>query len=181
MTAARQEDVTTRRAGPSDAALLAALGARAFADTFAADNSPEDLAAYLAGAFGEAIQRAELEDPGCTVFLAERGDEVVGFLTLREGPTPACVPWSDVIEIARLYAVHSAIGSGVGATLMRRAIAEALMRGREGIWLGVWERNARAIAFYQRFDFHQAGSQPFMLGRDRQIDLVMVRRTAREG
>jgi hypothetical protein len=54
-----------RRAEPRDAGALAALGARTFADTFGADNSPEDLRAYLAGAYqavvklGTACENAE--------------------------------------------------------------------------------------------------------------------------
>jgi ribosomal protein S18 acetylase RimI-like enzyme len=59
-------------------------------------------------------------------------------------------------------------------------LAEAAGRGKDAVWLGVWERNARAIRFYEEWDFHPAGTQPFLLGTDLQTDLVMVRRIARE-
>jgi ribosomal protein S18 acetylase RimI-like enzyme len=72
------------------------------------------------------------------------------------------------------------LGHGVGAALMQRALAEAAGRGKDAVWLGVWDRNDRAIRFYESWGFHRSGSQPFLLGFDLQTDLVMVRRIARE-
>jgi ribosomal protein S18 acetylase RimI-like enzyme len=173
--------IALRRAAPADAARLAAFAATAFADTFGAQNRPEDMAAYLATAFGEPIQRAELTDPRCTVFLGERDGEIVGYAMLRDGATPPCVPDTSAIEIARLYAGRRWIGAGIGALLMQRCLVEAASRGRRSIWLGVWERNVRAITFYQRWHFTIVGSQSFQLGEDRQNDRVMARRVAIEG
>ena len=178
---ATDSSIALRRAGPADAAPLACFAARAFTDTFAAQNTPEDMAAYLGEAFGESQQRVELTDPRCTVFLAERDGEIVGYAMLRDGPAPDCVPDTSAIEIARLYAGQRWIGAGIGALLMQRCLVEAAARGRRTIWLGVWERNTRAIGFYQRWHFSIVGSQPFQLGRDRQNDRVMTRRVTLEG
>ena len=172
--------ITTRTATVVDAALLAELGASTFTETFAAANDPSDFATYMSGAFGESIQRAELEDPDVTVILAERDGEAVGYVLLREGPAPQNVRGFDVLEIVRLYARQTAIGTGVGSVLMQRAIHEAASRGKEALWLGVWDKNTRAIDFYRRHEFFEAGMQPFLLGTDLQNDLVMVRRIARE-
>lgn len=172
--------IVTRAGRPDDAALLTELGAATFAETFESANTPEDFAAYMAAAFGEEIQRAELEDPDTTVFFAERGGEVVGYVMLREGRTPSCVAADDALQIARLYARERVLGSGVGAALMQCALAEAAGRGKDAVWLGVWDRNERAIRFYESWGFHRAGTQPFVLGSDLQTDLVMVRRIARE-
>src|SRR3954465_2588677 len=95
--------IALRRASPADAARLAAFAATAFADTFGAQNRAEDMAAYLAEAFGEPIQHAELTDPQCTVFLAERDGEIAGYVMLRDGSPPVCVHDTSTIEIARLY------------------------------------------------------------------------------
>jgi ribosomal protein S18 acetylase RimI-like enzyme len=172
--------VTTRidRAGVEDAARLSTLAAATFVDTFGADNDPADMAAYVAGAFGTARQRDELRDPANTVFVARRGDELLGYAMLRAGPVPPCVGDPDAVEIARLYAATAAIGSGVGAALMERCLAECASRGRRTVWLGVWERNARAIAFYRRWQFVDVGTQRFQLGSDRQTDHVMARTVA---
>ena len=134
----------------------------------------------MRASFGEPIQRAELEDPESTVFFAERDGDVVGYVMLREGRTPSIVPAEDALEIARLYARRRAVGTGVGAALMQRALAEAAVRGKDAVWLGVWEHNERAIGFYEAWGFHRCGTQPFLLGTDLQTDLVMVRRLARE-
>ena len=86
----------------------------------------------------------------------------------------------DALEIARLYARKRALGSGVGA----RAHAARDRRGggaRKGRRLARRVgSNARAIQFYESWEFHRAGTQPFLLGTDLQTDLVMVRRLARE-
>jgi GNAT superfamily N-acetyltransferase len=176
MTSGALTRLTIRRATPADAPLLAAIGAAAFVDTFAADNRAEDMEAYLAEAFGERVQRAELTDPDCTVFFAELDGQTVGYTMLREGDVPECVGDAGAIEVARLYAMQRWIGTGVGAALMQRCLDEAAGRGRMTIWLGVWERNARAIAFYRRWQFADVGSQTFQLGSDLQTDRIMARR-----
>ena len=180
MRAATTPQTVTRPARPDDAALLTELAASTFRETFESDNAPQDFAAYMSVAFGEAIQRAELQDADTTVFLAERAGDAVGYVMLRERSTPSIVGFDDALEIARLYVRKRAHGSGVGAALMQRALAEAAGRGKDAVWLGVWERNVRAIAFYESWGFHSCGTQPFLLGTDVQTDLVMVRRIARE-
>ncbi len=181
MTSGEISLTTIRRATAADAATLAVVAAAGFRETFGADNDPADMREYMAGAFGETIQRAELGDARNTVFLAERGHEVVGYAMLVEGAAPPCVACASAIEISRLYARQRHIGTGVGAILMQRCLDEAVTRGRESIWLGVWEHNARAIDFYVRWGFVDAGSQPFVLGRDVQTDRVMARRITGEG
>jgi len=167
--------ISIRRAGPEDAARLAEIGARTFRHTFARDNTPEDMAAYLAGAFGPALQAAELADAGTTFLIAEAGEEAVGYARLVRGPAPECIPPGSPIEIRRIYAAEAWLGQGVGAALMRACLAEAGRQQCSVIWLDVWERNERAIAFYRRWGFTQVGTQAFVLGSDVQRDLLMAR------
>ena len=176
MTPSATRSVTTRQATPADAAVLASLAATTFRDTFGGDNTPENMDAYATSAFGADIQAAELADPCLTVYLAEVSGEVAGYAMLRDGPAPASVAEENAVEIARLYAATHVIGAGVGATLMRRCLDEAAARRRRAVWLGVWEHNPRAIAFYRRWEFVDVGSTTFMLGRDQQTDRVMVHR-----
>lgn len=175
MTSSASGTIAIRRATAADARTLSALASSTFVDTFAADNEPANMAAYTASAFGEPVQRGELLDPRNTVLFAERDGQPVGYAMLREGAAPPCVRSPGAIEIARLYAVRDAIGSGVGASLMEACLAEAAARGHETVWLGVWERNARAIGFYRRHGFRDVGMQHFQLGGDRQVDRVMSR------
>lgn len=178
MTHCATPPVTTRRATPADAALLALLAATTFSDTFGPDNTPDDMAQYVTDSFGEDIQRTELTDARHAVFFAERGGEVVGYTMLRGGVAPDVIRDADSIEIARLYATKQSIGAGIGATLMQRCLDESAALGLTTIWLCVWEHNARAIAFYRRWGFADVGTTTFMLGGDRQTDRVMARRIA---
>ena len=167
--------IRIRTASPEDSQLLARLGARTFSDTFGPDNTAEDMAAYLVQAFGPEKQAAELADPATTVLIAEVGPEAVGYARLREGPAPACIPAGRPIEIVRFYAVASWIGRGVGAALMASCLEHARQHGCGTVWLDVWERNSRAIAFYRRWGFTEVGTQAFVLGTDVQRDLLMAR------
>ena len=175
MTSGALAPTLVRRASVADAALLASLAATAFSDTFAVDNTPENMARYIAGAFSESIQRAELEDARNVVYLAERDGAPAGSVMLREGPAPACVDSPNALEIARLYSAKRYIGAGVGSALMEMSLRHAAEAGRAVVWLAVWERNPRAIAFYERWGFRDVGVQTFQLGDDLQTDRVMRR------
>lgn len=163
-----------QRGTADDAATLAEFAARTFSDTFAADNRPEDLAAHLAASFGEAQQTAELADPDVITLLARRAGDLVAYAQLRRNVAPACVAQPDAVELRRFYVDRAAHGSGVAAELMAWVHTVARDFGARYLWLGVWERNARAIAFYKKAGFVQVGSHDFFVGTDRQTDHVMV-------
>lgn len=167
--------ITIRRGTAADHTLLAELGALAFAAAFAADNTPENMAAYLAEHFGAARQAAELADPATIFLIAEQGGEAIGYARLKRGPAPACIRGARPIEIVRFYAHPNCIGRGVGAALMQACLEQAARQGCDAVWLDVWERNARAIAFYEKWGFVVVGAQDFLLGDDLQHDLLMVR------
>jgi GNAT superfamily N-acetyltransferase len=179
LPAAPSVPVRVRRAAPDDAARLAEFGRQAFHDTFAADNRPEDMAAYLAATFGEAQQRAELLDPCSTYLVAERvggdGADLLGYARLRTGDAPDVVRTTPAVEIARFYARRDMVGQGIGASLMGACLALARELGARAAWLGVWEHNVRAIAFYARWGFVDVGTCEFVLGTDVQTDRIMVR------
>jgi ribosomal protein S18 acetylase RimI-like enzyme len=166
---------TIRRAIPSDAATLAGFGALTFRETFGADNSPEDMALYLEATYGPAHQAAELRHPGMVTLLAEDGRRLAGYSQLREGPAPDCVVGPAPIEILRFYVDRAWQGRGVAQALMAGTLEAATARGARTAWLSVWERNHRAQAFYRKCGFEECGTREFMLGRDRQTDVVMAR------
>jgi GNAT superfamily N-acetyltransferase len=167
--------ITMRRAGEGDNVLLSELGAETFADTFGPDNTAHDMGLYLGSAFGPDVQAAELADPASTYLIAEIDGQPAGYARLRDVAPPAPLAALRPLEIARLYARAPWIGRGVGAALMLACLDEARARGGDVIWLDVWERNARAIAFYRRWGFVEFGSQGFLLGTDLQRDLLMSR------
>jgi hypothetical protein len=69
--------VTIRPAAAADAPKLSEFGRRMFEETFAAQNTPEDMHVYVASAFSAARQLAELEDPDTITLLAENGPTLV--------------------------------------------------------------------------------------------------------
>lgn len=172
--------VTLRRANPDDANLLAELGARTFEETFADENSSEDMAAYLAENFNLAQQTAELAEPGSMFLIAEVGGVAAGYGKLHAGEPAEGIEGAKPIELVRLYALREWLGRGVGAALMRACLDEARRGGYETIWLGVWERNARAQAFYRKWDFRAVGEHVFQLGSDPQRDILMQRALRKE-
>lgn len=168
-------DVTIRRADSEDAELLAELGASTFSETFAADNKPEDLSAYLAESFSVARQTEELADPASTFFIAEVEGHAAGYAKLHAGEPEEGVEGRKPVELVRLYVSREWLGRGVGEALMRACVEEARRAGHETIWLGVWERNGRAQAFYRKWDFRAVGEHVFQLGSDPQRDILMER------
>lgn len=169
-----QPEIVIRNARPSDAERLASLAARTFCDTYAADNDPEDLALHLHRSFSVTQQVAELEDPDVRALLAEIDGQDVAFAQFRRGSTPPCVHGLNPREIWRFYVDRPWIGRGIAQSLMEAVRAEAVTLGGQTLWLGVWERNSRAISFYQKCGFEDVGSHVFQLGKTMQTDRVLV-------
>ncbi len=168
--------VAIRRATASDAAALAEFGARTFRETFAADNTAEDMRLHLASAWRPELQRAEILDAQLDTLLAcdSRG-AIAGFAQLREGHAPAGIATVQPIELLRFYVDKPWQGQGVAASLMEAVEKQARARGARELWLGVWERNERAQAFYRKHGFRKTGTQIFVVGTDPQTDHVMLR------
>jgi GNAT superfamily N-acetyltransferase len=162
-----------RRAEPADAAALAAFAARIFSDTFAADTRPEDMAAHLADRFGVRQQSEEIADPGILTFVVEAEGRLIGYTQVRRIPPPDCVTGEEPVELGRFYVDRPWQGRGLAQRLM--AVVRDAARGLDGrtLWLAVWERNPRAIAFYEKCGFRDVGSQGCLVGADLQTDRVM--------
>jgi ribosomal protein S18 acetylase RimI-like enzyme len=171
--------ISIRRALVDDAQALSRLGAATFRDTFERDNTPGDMQLYLATAFTPERQAAEIADHASTLLVAEHHGEpadaeLVGYAHLVSGPAPGPVTGPAPLEIKRLYVSRSWHGKGVAQALMDAAIHAARTRGAKTLWLGVWERNPRAAAFYSKYGFERVGEQTFVLGTDTQTDWLLA-------
>ena len=169
-----------RPATIADAPLLSRLGAATFRETFERENTPEDMARYLGETFTPERQAAEIADPASTVLLAQRDGtpddaELIGYVHLVSGPAPAAVQGPAPLELKRLYVARAWHGQGVAQALMDAALDAARSQGAQTLWLGVWERNPRAAAFYQKYGFTRVGEHTFMLGADAQTDWLLAR------
>jgi ribosomal protein S18 acetylase RimI-like enzyme len=171
--------VTIRRARCGDAAKLAELAARTFHDTFASSNDSRLMAEHMARSYGPSIQMAELLDTNIRTLLAETACEALAYTQIRPQSEllrpPACVGDPEACEIWRFYVDQRWHGQGVAQRLMGAAIDEVRAEGAKTVWLGVWEHNPRAIAFYRKCGFALVGDHEFMFADERQTDLVMSR------
>ena len=180
--------ITIRKAHPEENQMLAEFGERTFAENFAAQNTPANMSAYLAEAFNPLKQAQELADPAGVYLLAEIEGELAGYVHLHAGPPDiesqepgptaqleALQQAGCPIELVRIYADSAWIGKGVGPALMQAGLDEARQRGCDLLWLGVWEHNPRAQAFYRKWGFEKVGTHTFRLGDDPQTDWIMAR------
>jgi ribosomal protein S18 acetylase RimI-like enzyme len=171
-----QPPVQIRPATVADAAALAEFGARTFFETFESDNRPEDMAMHLARAWHPDLQRAEIEDAGLDTLLACDGaGRLAGFAQLRAAHPPAGIAVRNPVELKRFYVDKPWQGQGLARQLMDAVDRKARDRGASELWLGVYERNERAQAFYRKCGFRIVGSQIFVVGTDPQRDHVMLR------
>ncbi|HSC30607.1 MAG TPA: GNAT family N-acetyltransferase [Gemmatimonadaceae bacterium] len=173
-----------RPAQASDARPLALLAEQTFRGTLEGMNTPEDMQLHCETHYSAALQLREILDPALETLVCERDGQLVGFAQLRWGPSPECVGAQQSVEIQRFYVSQAWQGRGVAQALMATAIALAETHGADQIWLGVWERNPRAIAFYKKCGFAEVGEHTFLLGTDPQRDLVMrrpIRRYEQQG
>jgi len=167
--------LSVRTAEESDAADLSALAERTFRATFAEANDVADLEAHCAQNFGVAIQRREIQDSGMRTLLACIGDGITGYSQVRLHAPKDCVETQRPAELLRIYVDAGWHGRGVAQALMSASVDVARDAGCDSIWLGVWEHNPRAIAFYRKLGFEPVGEHVFKLGNDPQRDVVMAR------
>ena len=162
-----------RDATSDDARELADFSRDTFVARFGHLYPPEDLAAYLAAKYGEAIQRREIDDPDIHYRLAFADGKMVGYC--KTGPVdlelkrPA---GENALELHRLYVAEHVKGAGVAQTLMDEALAWGRARGAAAMYLSVWENNDRAQGFYRRYGFQHVGEHKFMVGRVADRDFI---------
>ena len=164
-----------RRAVQLDAEDLSAAAERWFRETFSPDNTAEDMEIYCTSAFSPEIQRAQLTDPAVeTLLLHDSRGELIAYAQLRDGP-PDGIELPAPIELVRFYVDAAQHGRGIASRLMTAVDAAARARGAKTLWLGVWEKNHRARAYYRKAGFIDIGTHDFRLGHDLQTDHLMSR------
>ena len=169
------DGIIIREATNGDAGLIADMSRKTFYDTFAAVNTKEDIDKFMNEQFSKESLMKEVIDKDGIFFLAYEGEEALGYVCMREGEKRMEFDDKPSIEIARIYALQSAIGKGVGKVMMQYCIDTAVKLNKAIIWLGVWERNERAIAFYKKWGFEKFGEHEFVLGNDLQTDWLMMK------
>jgi len=164
---------SVRLATKDDAVLIADISRQTFYDSFAAENTKEDMDKFLTQQFTRGKLILEVGAAENTFLLAYLDKEVAGYVKLRESKSPKTLGTENALEIARLYSMTHMIGKGVGKILMQASIDIARQKGKDAAWLGVWEKNLRAIDFYTKWGFQKFDETYFLLGDDLQRDWLM--------
>ena len=164
-----------RSAQRTDAAQLAVLASQTFQETFEGLYPEADLQAFLLSAYGEGHQAREVADSQWRTLVLEAEGRLVGFAQLvLDSPLPGKVP-EGAAELRRIYVLREALGQGLGARLLERVLEEGRAAGAPALWLGVWEHNDRAQAFYRKYGFSRVGEHTFMVGTRADTDHLLAR------
>ncbi len=164
-----------RYATAEDAELVAGLSRKTFYDTFASQNTEENMRMHMEQYYTLEKIQAELNDPLNTFILAYSGNEIAGYAKLNEHEKEESQELDDPIELERIYSIEKMLGKGIGKKLMETCLAIAKEKNKKEIWLGVWESNTRAIEFYIRWGFKKYSDHSFPVGNDPQTDQLMKR------
>lgn len=168
-----EHHLTILTADTTAAELIAEISVTTFTETFADSNSKEDMDKYLSKEMNVEKIRCELQDPDSTFFLAWDGPTLAGFAKVNSDVKADAPECDNPLEIERLYVLQDYQGKKVGAALMNHCIAFAHRSHHNTIWLGVWEHNHKAIAFYEKWGYTPFGTHIFRLGTDDQTDILM--------
>ncbi len=166
-------DIQLVRIGPADVEALRELAGRTFVDAFGSANTPEDMAGYLNTAFSETRLLDELANPDSEFYFALVNNNPAGYLKINFAMAQTDLRDNAGIEIERIYVLQQYHGQQVAPALIGKALEVAAERDAEYIWLGVWEKNPRAIRFYEKNGFVPFGTHVFKLGNDEQTDVLM--------
>ena len=168
--------IAIRQATVEDAKLIADISHQTFYETFADCNTKEDMEKFLSEQFTKGRLMLEVGAKQNCFLLAYDDNEIAGYVKLRDEKPPLLLESLNALEIARIYVVAGKIGKGIGAVLMQASIEIAKEKKKELLWLGVWEKNQRAIAFYTKWGFEKFDETDFLLGNDLQKDWLMKKK-----
>ena len=168
-------NINIKKCTKEDVRDLHKISISTFIETFEEHNTAEHMTAYLEKAFNLPQLEQELANPFSQFFFAMVDDEVAGYLKVNAENAQSEYMGEDALEVERIYISSNFQKLGFGKYLMKRAMELAGELGKKKIWLGVWEHNENAIAFYQKKGFIKTGAHSFYMGDDEQIDWIMVK------
>ncbi|WP_318311162.1 GNAT family N-acetyltransferase [Flagellimonas crocea] len=162
-----------RECDSSDLDTLAQVSKETFAAAFEKDNDPEDFQAYIGQAFHPDTLKKELSNEHCYFYFVFDEGELLGYFKLNIASAQTDVHDPNALELERIYVLESHQGKKVGSWMLKEIIRKAKTLGKDYIWLGVWEHNPKAIAFYLHHGFSKFGEHPYYIGTDKQTDWLL--------
>lgn len=166
-------NIDIKKATIKDLVQLQKIGRQTFHETFSSSNSVENMKTYLSEGFSADKLTTELNDKNAAFYFATLNTDVIGYLKLNFGASQTALKDQNALEIERIYVLNQFHGKKVGQILYDKAIEIARQKNVDYVWLGVWEKNQRAISFYQKNGFTPFDTHIFKLGNDEQTDIMM--------
>lgn len=158
-----------------DSRKLQEISYKTFNETFKNQNSPENMNAYLERAFNLKQLEKELSNISSQFFFVYFNNEVAGYLKVNTNDAQSEEMGDELLEIERIYIKNKFQKHGLGKYLLNKAMEIAIERNKKKIWLGVWEKNENAIAFYKKMGFVQTGAHSFYMGDEEQMDFILTK------
>lgn len=152
---------------------LLQIGKQTFIETFAAENNPEDMQKYIEESFSIEKLMSELNNKNSEFYIARKKSKTIAYLKLNFGNTQTEMKDEQGMEVERIYVLKEYHGKQIGKILFEKALERAKEKKIKYIWLGVWEKNYRAIRFYSKMGFNAFDKHVFKLGNDEQTDIMM--------
>ena len=165
--------IALKNVGIADVAQLQKIGGTTFSETFSEFNTPDNLNKYLEESFSIKKLSSEINNANSEFYLALHDAYPIGYLKVNFGSSQTELKDTKALEIERIYVLKQFQGKNVGQLLYQKAIAIANQCKVEYIWLGVWEKNMRAINFYKKNGFVTFDTHIFKLGNEEQTDFMM--------
>ena len=165
-----------RKVEIADVGVLSQIAKQTFRETFAHDNTEEQLQEYFEEAYSLRVLSAELENPESATYFILHEEEIAGFLKVNWGNAQTEKELENAFEIQRLYVLQTYQGFGLGKQLFEFALELAENNGFSWAWLGVWEHNTKAQAIYHRYGFEKFSQHSFMVGQKIDTDWLLKKK-----
>lgn len=165
-----------RKVEIADVEVLAKIAKQTFRETFAHDNTEEQLQEYFEEAYNLRVLSTELEDPDSETYFIMHEEEIAGFLKVNWENAQTERELENAFEIQRLYVLQTYQGFGLGKQLFEFALEHAEKNGFSWAWLGVWEHNTKAQVFYYRYGFEKFSQHRFMVGQKVDTDWLLKKK-----
>ena len=169
-------NIIIKKVTEDDLSILKEISIKTFTETFAKDNTPEDTQKYIETNFTDEKILSEIKNEGSYFFIAFLDEKPVAYLKLNVGKAQTEEQGDDSMEIQRIYVLSEFKGKRIGSKLMEKAEDEAKKMKVKRIWLGVWEHNDAALAFYDKKGYKRFSEHIFMFGNDPQTDYLLEKK-----
>ncbi|MET4084245.1 ribosomal protein S18 acetylase RimI-like enzyme [Pedobacter sp. UYP30] len=167
------ENIEVRRVTLDDIEALAEIGRQTFEQTNSDTSSTNDMVKYMEEGFFVDKLTEEVRNIASQFYFATLNEQVIGYLKLNTGNSKTAALDDESLEIERIYVLAAYHGQKVGQFLYNKAMQVAEEQKFHFVWLCVWEKNPRAIRFYEKNGFVAFDQKYFKLGEEEQTDIMM--------